>query len=396
MTGRVLFVTPYAPPAAGSGVQRGAKFARYLKELGWEVRIVTIDASEYPEQDESMLADLDGVEVRRILPARLPVVRHRMLRAAAPLGRAVREEIREFRPSVVLATAPDYHWVPVVRAARRRRIPVVVDYPDPWTVLPDDFLAFRRPPRLRARLKWALAPFAERWCLARASAVVFATQPILHEYAKAFPRVGRIGHLVTNGADPSDFDGISSEPPGDLVRITHVGSFGGSRTPIPIARVAAAAAERLDRPVEVSLVGAGAQPFLPEVRSILGSVGLRATGWVSHRDAIEEMCGASVLWLDAMAHLRSASTGKVFEYLMSGRPMIALAHRDSPAAELVRHFDAGVVIDDPADTAAVAAAIEKLAARPTRALRGEMAAYDRRVLAGQLSEVLSEASAGHP
>lgn len=392
---RLLFVTPYFAPAAGSGVQRGTKFVKYLMRLGWEVEVVTIDPSNYAENDHSMVPEVSQARVRAVELSRIPFVGHRRLRALPGIRREVESSLRRFRPHVVLATTPDYHWAVVARAAREARVPYVLDYPDPWTVLPPDFLAFRPPTRFRSRIKWAVAPAVERWCVGGAAALVFATQPIYEEYASRFPRVAAVGRVITNGFDPEDFEGANASwPPKGVVRVSHVGSFGGRRTPLRIARALRhAVSADGGREFELALVGARAEEFLPALEAELGPVPLRLTGWVSHRRAIEEMMSASILWLDAMVHLRSASTGKIYEYLASGRPILALAHPDSPAAQLVRAFRAGRVVSD-GDPAVIGSALVEIAGNlgggdsPHRE-PSALEPFSRAVLAEELSQLLA-------
>ena len=63
---RVLILTYYWPPAGGPGVQRFLKFARYLREFGWEPVIITPADGAYPYRDESLEADVpEGIKVVR-------------------------------------------------------------------------------------------------------------------------------------------------------------------------------------------------------------------------------------------------------------------------------------------------------------------------------------------
>ena len=61
---KVLIITYYWPPAGGSGVQRWVKFAKYLRDFGWEPVIFTVESTDYPIIDNSIGLDLpDGIEV---------------------------------------------------------------------------------------------------------------------------------------------------------------------------------------------------------------------------------------------------------------------------------------------------------------------------------------------
>ena len=61
---KVLIITYYWPPSGGAGVQRWLKFAKYLRNFGWEPVIYTPENPEYPEADESLFKDIPtGIEV---------------------------------------------------------------------------------------------------------------------------------------------------------------------------------------------------------------------------------------------------------------------------------------------------------------------------------------------
>ena len=66
---KALIITYYWPPAGGSGVQRWLKFAKYLREFGYEPIIYTPENPEFMAIDRSLEAEIpEGLEVikRRI------------------------------------------------------------------------------------------------------------------------------------------------------------------------------------------------------------------------------------------------------------------------------------------------------------------------------------------
>jgi glycosyltransferase involved in cell wall biosynthesis len=384
---KLLFVTPYFPPTAGSGVPRGAKFVKYLLRMGWKVRVVTIDPVAYPDRDEELAREVAGVQVDTVELSRLPGVEHTVLRAMPGLRAAISHAMREFRPDVVLATTPDYHWTVVAEEATRRRVPFVLDYPDPWTVLPEGFRAFGDLPKARSRLKWAMAPQIERRLLSAAAFATFATEPIQREYVLARYLGAARAHVLENGFDEEDFEVAAAKPPSDVIRVSHVGSFAGRRSPVSAARAVAWAGKQREG-FELSLVGAGTEPWVQELEAVLGPTPLRLIGWVPHPVAIQEMRAASVLWLDAGVELRSASTGKIYEYLRSGRPICAVAHPKSPAAELIRRFDAGTVVSSEEPAEAGAALVDLASRLPRPRDPEELEYYSREALAARLSTLL--------
>ena len=56
---KILIFSYYWPPAGGSGVQRWMYFAKYLKQLGYEPIIITVDEKKasYPVIDSSLIKE---------------------------------------------------------------------------------------------------------------------------------------------------------------------------------------------------------------------------------------------------------------------------------------------------------------------------------------------------
>ena len=62
---KILIVSYYWPPAGGSGVQRWMNFAKYLKQLGYEPIIITVDEKKasYPVIDSSLIKETNDIRV---------------------------------------------------------------------------------------------------------------------------------------------------------------------------------------------------------------------------------------------------------------------------------------------------------------------------------------------
>ena len=60
-----MILSYYWPPAGGSGVQRWMYFAKYLKNMGWEPIVVTVDEQEasYAVWDKSLLEEVSEIRV---------------------------------------------------------------------------------------------------------------------------------------------------------------------------------------------------------------------------------------------------------------------------------------------------------------------------------------------
>jgi glycosyltransferase involved in cell wall biosynthesis len=118
-------------------------------------------------------------------------------------------------------------------------------------------------------------------------------------------------------------------------------------------------------------------------------------GYLPHKASVRCLLKANLLWLFiAESEGETVLTGKLFEYLGAGKKIIGSVPRGGAAASVIRSLDAGVVVA-PGDVDGLKNAI---AASYGKWMRGEkdtvprekVKLYDRRLLSGQLAEILDE------
>jgi glycosyltransferase involved in cell wall biosynthesis len=398
------------PPIAGAGVQRTLKFVRYLEPLGWLSTVVSTRSRAYGTRDPSLVSEIPpsarvirtpALPLARYLAILLYKLRLRRLRAWvlwpdnglgwAPFAFvAALRAARRDRPDVLFSTSAPYgsHIVALL-VSRLTGLPWVADFRDEWTTNPH--LVDQPRPLM------ALAVRAERAITSRASRVVVA--------ADYFDLVGLERDdphrtEIPNGVDEADLSEPSAPgPPSDRFVLAHVGTLYDIRDPSPVLRALAALVEHgeidADR-VEVRLVGS---VWLP---GLVTPPGIRVTrsGYLEHARAVAEMHAATAL-LFYVPSSSLAPSGKLFEYLASGRPLLCLAHPDNLGSRLVREWGAGVVAD-PHDEAEIAEAVLVLWRRweeeglpDQEGVRERvLERFSRRSGAARLAEVLEDARRG--
>jgi glycosyltransferase involved in cell wall biosynthesis len=406
---RVLVLAYFFPPLGGAGVQRTLKFIRYLEPLGWDATVVTSRSRHYPARDPTLLEDIPTA-TRIIRTRALPlanwagaVLYHLKLRRLhawvtwpdggkgwAPFAfiAALRAAQRE-RPDVIFSTSAPFgaHLV-AMRVSRRTGIPWVADFRDEWASNPN----LGEPPRSLARL----TARSERAITSTARRVVVAADYFrLEGLALDDPRRS----VIPNGVDAADLPKRSIHPPTDRFVLANVGTVYDAFDPSAALRTLTRLVEQgeIEREqVEVRFVGSiWSDTFEPP-----RGVRVERIGYVGHLRAVEEMCAASVLLLYRPSS-SLAPSGKLFEYLASGRPILCLVRADNLAARLVRDWHAGVVAD-PHDETEIAAALLTLWRRwldnglPDQAevRRRALERYSRQAGAKQLAQVLEDVARG--
>jgi glycosyltransferase involved in cell wall biosynthesis len=434
---KVLIVSYYFPPAGGSAVQRVLKFVKYLPSFQWQPVVLTAEEKSYVLRDDSLLDEIPaGVKVYRVPapdpygwygrggqeadagPADLSAIavgegqRGSLLNRLGLFVRSLffipdarigwlpfalwkgRQIVRREKIGVIFVTSPPFTAALVGGLlSALTRVPWISDYRDPWT---QAYFYFPRPGISRS-----LEAFLERRLLQSADRVVSINGRILDGLKNKYGsrREGK-EIVIPNGYDPEDFENL--EPLKDeFFSIVYTGTLNTKMKPSyfleAVGQLAARSPEFTNR-VRLGFIGrmSADAAALFEDRRLGGMV--RLTAHLPHRECLRRTAGADLLLLLIPDWLGSALivTGKLFEYLRSGRPVLCLSD-SGEAADIVR--DAGVGFTVPAkDIGSIKAVVwvcyerwkrgESLLEESIRWDRIEQ--YDRRKTCGYLASVLDE------
>lgn len=373
MSRRLLVVSYFHPPFPLAGGNRWLSMAHWLRRAGHEVTVLTTTAHGALESDERdgviRAGDLAGSALLRRLarrpalersgaggskppPALLSklIVPDAHLVAWAPWAlRLLRVELRSGRYDCVVTSGPPESTHVLGLLLGRRRPAWIAEFRDGWVFEPP-----REP--LPTAVQRALERRMEAAVVRRADGLVAATRPVAEDFGR---RYGRQAVWVTNAWDP---DGAPVLAPAgafvdtDGVTLVHTGTLRGvwGRDPgvlfRALARVAAEPGPRL------RLVLAGKRDPLDEQHVLAGERG----GWIEHHGLVDRARAVALQrQADALVLISSPNvgeaTGKLYEYIAAGRPILALADGNE-AARIVRDTGTGVAVA-PDDEEAIAEAL---------------------------------------
>ena len=262
------------------------------------------------------------------------------LLAYLPLLRKGLEVCRGQKFDFIIATSPPEVLLLVGRAlSRRTGVPWIADFRDLWH---HDMVLYR------ARIATKLSGPLNRWAIKNARVLVTVSQGLQKRLA-GYTR--REVVLSYNGFLEADRRDSKAQPSVDTVRIAYTGRvYPGKQDPEPLfGALAALRASVPDLAKRLSVEFYGFED--PALRSLIKQHGLEdcvaMRGFVPYRDSMAAQRSADCLlfldWVDASAE--GMMTGKLFEYLGSRRPILAIGRReDTEAARIVRECAAGVTL----------------------------------------------------
>lgn len=379
MNRRVLLLSYYFPPAGGPGVQRALKFVKYLPEFGWAPVVLTVREGAFPAQDPTLADDVPSVASVHRTPSLDPHWFYACLTGRAAddvdVGSVEGREAgwlemaaRWIRANLFLPDAR-VGWVPfaVWRGCRLiangevdgilttgpphsthlagaalqaiTGVPWAVDFRDPWT----DINYYDELPHTR----WArrLDAALERMVLRRAQAVTTVSPTWRDLLAQKTNRAtAEATTVVQNGFDPDDIPTGQATPSSDVFELTHVGSLYASRNPTGLWRALRRLRDEDAVPaLRLQLVGT----VDPSVRASLQAYGVadvtEVVPYVPHDEAVAYMrrAGLLLLSIEAFPEDEGMITGKIYEYLAAGRPVVGVGPPDGDAAALLQKTKGG-------------------------------------------------------
>ncbi len=378
---RILLLARSFPPGESVAALRARHLATHLVRLGCEVEVVTVDpvllerpGVPWHEGSSGARVRYSGHRGRVLLPGylrygmgwkatrldRIAQAAARRLQIDSGWGwiRSVERACADLRPGdvdVIVATAPPWSaFLAASRLAERLHCPWVMDYRDAWTLSPHG-----EAPRARVVAR-------ERNLLAHASAVV-TVSPSMAEGMKEHFGLSSVT-TVTNGFDPDLFREIRPTLFKEPAFVYTGNIYPPKRVLDPVLAALRLLRER-GRAGRLHYYGHAGSAVREAARRLSIEERVEDHGAVTHAEALSAVAGARaavvVTSVDEIGSVwdNSIVTGKVFEPLGLGTPILLVAPVGSDARAIVRDTHSGVCVhggqieeiatflDDPHDTA---------------------------------------------
>jgi hypothetical protein len=389
----VVIVAPHFPPSNLAAVHRSRLFALHLPKFGWNVTILSVRPCYYEERLDPELAALvpDWLRVYRT-----PALRTRPLRLFGDIGlrslwwhyRALRHLTSTRRVDLVyIPIPPNYSALLGPLIKRQMGVPYAIDFIDPWVhTWPGCEVRFSKA-WTSYQLSKVLEPIALRW-----SALVTGVAPAYYEGA-----LRRYSWLdpercvaMPYGAEATDFKPLYDRPRPPWLFDPDDGNlhvvYAGAMLPraystlvalLQAVRWAGDAYRDEGARLRLHFIGTGSNKREADDRTV--------QPWAD-RYGLSEIVREHprrMAYLDVLNHLKHAhavlvmgsseahyTASKVFQAVLSKRPVFGLLHAQSSATSILRTANAGPVVTFDSDHPATHQ-IERIGRALLEAARGQ-------------------------
>ena len=418
---RLLVISYYWPPAGGPGVQRWLKTSLALAELGHQVEILTVDPEQatYPLRDESLLEEAKPLTVHHT-PARDWFAAYQKLtrrkevpfsgfanQAGRPgpiqrLSRFIRgnfflpdprrgwngyalSKARQLHAKwpfdVIITTGPPHSTHLIGRALKRQLgIQWWADFRDPWTDIYyyDRFYPSRWARRLDARMEHSVLSESDR--------IITVSKDLHRLFEAKVPGASERCHIMPNGYDPADFSQEALTPNNAVYTLAYTGTL---TLEYPVRLVEDALRQILNsgRALRLRMAGRPAKEFearMAHLQEEFPQFHTEFLGYLPHKSsvAVLQEADALLLLIPDLPNNQGILTGKLFEYLGSGRPIWGFGPLNGDAQEILHGCQAGTLFESA--TEASQCLMRWMDEGPTGASLEARNAYTRKGLASQL------------
>jgi len=372
---KVLIIAYYWPPAGGPGVQRWLKFVKYLRDFNIEPIVYIPENPSYPIIDESLIAEIPqditilkqpikepykkaaaisnkstktiskGIILdkkkqsfidRVLLFVRgnffIPDARKSWVK---PSVNYLSNYINEHKIDTIVTTGPP-HSMHLIGLCLKNKFNInwFADFRDPWTTIGyHKKLKLLRFARLKhKKLETKILQTADQ---------IIVTSPTTKQEFLAITKQPIC--VITNGYDNNK---VGETILDSKFSLSHIGSLLSERNPEVLWRVLSDIVRDdkvFQSQFQLNLVGAVSKEILSNLETFGLSQFVNLVGYVAHEEAIRYQKQSQVLLLIEIdsEDTKCIIPGKLFEYMASNRPILALGPNDSDVAQIIKTTNTG-------------------------------------------------------
>ncbi len=312
------------------GVQRLYNIPKVLKKLGWEIDIQT----PYPPYSYPKDMTLSKTENLNIIRTFCPDPLHVLPGKVSNPGSGKRDYLsfpdnkvfwlpflwkKIKRPDIIVISCPPFS--PALTVFLSKNIPCIIDYRDLWTggYLGEYFF----------KVEEYIAEKIEKKCINKASAVVTVTKKIGEYLKEQYPENKNKIHLIRNGYNENAFPERTNKQKRKSVVLTFMGTFNEFVKPDLLfdgLKILLKIKPNLRQKIIFKHIGYSSEKNIKDLAKKIALKNHIVLGYKPHREALYELMDSDILLLLGGREKDSkwVIPGKIYEYLRSGIPIIAI------------------------------------------------------------------------
>jgi glycosyltransferase involved in cell wall biosynthesis len=373
---KVLIITYYWPPAGGPGVQRWLKFVKYLPDFNIHPVVYIPENPTYPIIDKGLLQEL---------PKEVTILKNRIIEPYAwasvfskkntkgissgiipnqkkqnllqkiflwirgnifipdarilwvkPSVKYLSKCIKENGIETIITSGPPHslHLIGL-KLKEKHNLQWLADFRDPWTTI-----------GYHKTLK--LSTFAakkhknlEHHVLNTADNIIVTSPTTKKEFQMITSKPIAV---ITNGFDELNLDKVILD---EKFTLAHIGSFLSERNPKILwesLRELLYEIPEFKKHLQLKLIGKISQEILESLMEFNLDLYINNVGYLSHQEAVKEQKKSQVLLLIEIdsEDTKGIIPGKLFEYMVSERPIIGIGPKGSDFAEIIQENRCGI------------------------------------------------------
>ncbi|MDM1073146.1 glycosyltransferase family 4 protein [Empedobacter brevis] len=372
---KILIITYYWPPAGGPGVQRWLKFTKYLPEFGYETYVYIPENPSYPILDDTLAKDVnpkvkliknkiwepyqlaeklnpknkaykgghfEKKENQSLLSKLSVFVRGNFFIPDArkfwvnPSAEYLKDFLQKENIDTIVTSGPP-HSLHLIGLKLKKQLPNIkwlADFRDPWTQI-----SYHKELKLTS---WAAKKHEnlEREVMQKAD-VILATS---YADGENFKKIGANSvEVITNG-----FEEVKQQTEKDqkYFHLTYSGGLEILRNPTSLWKALSeiiAENQSFKEDFKLDFYGSLAD----DVKQTIIDQGLENNlivhGYVSHQESLNAINAANILLLTNFDNQASKGIipGKLFEYMATGNPILAIGPTDADVEKILQKTEAG-------------------------------------------------------
>ncbi len=415
---KVLFITYFWPPSGKASLHWPLKIIKYLPEYDWQPVVLTVDEDTFSAKDESLLKEVrpdlkvyksktfepfnfykkfigkkkdDQLVASETISTTNKSITHKisiwirmnLFIPDARIGwyfsgvKSGKKILREEKIDAIVSIGPP-HSVHLIglSLSKKFRKPFYPVFIDPWV----DIVYYKN--FKRSQITLVIDNHLEKKVINKSSASVFVTDTMKNNYIRKYPFAKDKSFVLYWGYNEDDFENLEIRPNRDEEIIVHAGNiFDFQDIPAFWARVK----KEIDnnRKLKLKFIGT----VSPGIKQSIDDAGLtnyaEYVGLLPYRKMLKELINASYL-LVCSTEPRHVP-GKLFEYLRTGKPIIAFGNDNNEVKQILEDTNAGMMFRYDEDGGKIFECSSQY-----KTDLSKVKVFDRERIAGELSKIMDE------